>query len=187
MTKYVGLVRSGNFETLAAIARTNGWIVHAASLWRFVGGSDAGFGLPSGTVVGWADITRLGVALVALHDTPDRSAILERIQEPLNLADLTATAARWRAAETPRDRLDALHALTAMHMVLGGEPEESIAEALREAIGDPHPVLRLSALRALQFVPARRAVEILGDREDPENPGMERWRQAFIEAASGGA
>jgi hypothetical protein len=187
MTKYVGLVRSGNFETLAAIAQAEGWIVHATSLWRFVGGSDAGFWLPSGTVVGWADITRFGVALVALHDTPDRAAILERIQGPLGLADIAATAARWRAAETPRERLDALHALTAKHMVLGGDPEPLIADVLIEALGDPHPVIRLSALRALQFVPARRALEILGDREDPENPGIERWRQAFIDAASGDA
>jgi hypothetical protein len=72
-----------------------------------------------------------------------------------------------------------------MHMVLGGDPEPLIADVLLEALGDAHPVIRLSALRALQFVPARRALEILGDREDPENPGIERWRQAFIEAASG--
>jgi hypothetical protein len=74
-----------------------------------------------------------------------------------------------------------------MHMVLGGDPEPSIEAAIREALDDPHPVLRLSALRALQFVPARRAADILGDREDPENPGLDRWRQAFIEAASGSA
>ena len=187
MTKYVGLVRSGNFETLAAIAQAEGWIVHATSLWRFVGGSDAGFWLPSGTVVGWADITRFGVALVALPDTPDRGAILDQIQKPLGLADLSATVHRWRASETPRERLDALHALTAMHMVLGGEPDVLIADVLREALGDPHPVLRLSALRALQFVPAKSALELLGDREDPENPGIERWRQAFLEAAAAGA
>jgi hypothetical protein len=187
MTTYVGIVRSGDFKTFAAIAEAQGWIVHATSLWRFVGGSDVGFWLPSGTVAGWADVTRYGVSLVALHDTPDRDAILELLQAPLGLADLPATAARWRAAETPSDKLSALHALIAMHMVLGGDPEPSIEAAIREALDDPHPVLRLSALRALQFVPARRAADILGDREDPENPGLDRWRQAFIEAASGSA
>jgi hypothetical protein len=184
MTKYVGIVRSGDITTLAFIARAEGWLVHATSQWRFISGSDVGFWLPSGTVVGWANVTRYGVSLVAMHDAPDQEAILDRIKGPLGLADLPETAARWRAAEDPSDRLEALHALIAMHMVLGEDPEPSIEAALREALGDPHPVLRLSALRALQFVPAKKALDLLGDRDDPENPGLARWRQAFAEAAA---
>src|SRR5215210_4738701 len=35
MTTYVGIVRSGDQETLAGIAREQGWILHGTLPWRF--------------------------------------------------------------------------------------------------------------------------------------------------------
>jgi hypothetical protein len=121
--------------------------------------------------------TPFGRFVVAVED--DREGLVDRITRSVPVEDVARLSRKAEEATTVEEKLDALLSLASMPGVVGGIPPSGLERAVRRALDDASPLVRLTAMRATSVLPAATAFSVLDGRDDPENPALEEWREHY--------
>lgn len=150
--------------------------------WRFHGGTTQQFVTPRGSSLYFADVTSFGHLVVSVED--DRDGLVEHVQAIAGIEPVAEVARRSeRAADVPA-RLHALFALAAAQGMARGTALPELEAAVKRALDDPSPIVRLAGIRSVAILPAASAFALLDGRDDPENPDLPDWRSHFQKLAT---
>lgn len=151
--------------------------------WQFHGGKSYTFDTAHGAQLIVIQQTVFGCLVIAVVD--DREGLAARIEEDcalrgIPLEDVAALTRRFDGAATDRDRVQALLALTAAQAAAGPTVLPALDAAIRRALDDRNPVVRLTAIRATALLPETAVAHaLLATRTDPDNPGLTDWRDHY--------
>jgi hypothetical protein len=170
-------------DRLAALAPSRGWLSLGPWPWRFHGDSSRGWLTPNGASVYAVEHTHFGVFLLRVVD--DTEGLAEELGRLFELEPLDVIARAFDSAVTDEQKVRALLQLAAAQSFDDGQVLAPFDAAVRKALDDAHPGVRLTAIRVLSVAP-RLGHELLENREDPDNPGIAEWRELFASDAAGG-
>jgi hypothetical protein len=173
------IARRGTRADFEARVRELGGLLEVPPVWLFVRGAQTSWILPTGTYVSWIDQTRYGLSLAGVGEGALHDDVFDHLASLFELEELDAVVARFGGAETPLARLDALHGALALHLVIDAPFDPRVEAVLRAALDDRDPVVRLAAIRGLQYVPKEAGWALVEGRVDPENPALERFQQVL--------
>jgi hypothetical protein len=150
--------------------------------WAFHAGKSYAFETARGTGLYLSHQTVFGHLVVAVEN--DRDGLVDRIARSIPVEDVTRLSRRAEAARGVAEKLDALFALAGAQGLSGGVSLPAFEEAVRRALDDESPVVRLAAIRATAILPVASGLALLEGRDDPENPGLAEWRDHYRGASS---
>lgn len=150
--------------------------------WQFHGGKSWAFETSQGAELAVVQQTMFGCFVLSVEN--DREGLVARIEEDCALRaipveNVGALARRFNVATSDGDRLSALFALAAAQSVAGGVALPALEAALRRALDDANPVVRLAAVRATAALPPAAGLALLDGRSDGDNPGLIEWREHY--------
>lgn len=180
--RFIAILDPSRLGDLPDLAASRGWLPTGPWPWRFLDGWTRGWTTPGGATVHVVERTVFETCLLSVCD--DREGLAAELVRLLRAEGLEALGRRWEAARTDEEKVRALLDLGGAQSMGDGKVLPQFEAAVRAALGDAHPVVRLAAIRALGMAPAHLGLELLRGREDPDNPGLAGWRDLFAEHAA---
>ncbi len=182
MNAWVALGAWSSGKKLESLAVERGWLPLGPWPWRFQAGKSRGFTTPDGVEVHCIEQTVLGAWVLFVQAEND--ALFQDLVRRLELTTVDELEKAWSAATEPAAKIRALLDLAAAQSMNGGTVIRAYEAAVRKALDDADPVVRLAAIRSLAIAPMSLGKTVLEGRDDPDNPKIHDWYALFANASA---